>query len=148
MTHAPHTGCDSFTAYAGNKGKQFQSTHPMQGATIPLRAISMRTLFQSTHPLRRATRYLSESNGRGAISIHAPHTGCDLPHLFHGDLTPISIHAPHAGCDIYLHFLSIDKFISIHAPLAGCDQKGQARRGLQRHFNPRTREGCDLGKTS
>jgi len=54
--HAPHAGCDQNSGLKSSEKKQFQSTHPMRGAT-ELRA---------------------EKLGEEAISIHAPHAGCDL----------------------------------------------------------------------
>ena len=102
--------------------------------------------FQSTHPLRGATlvffHFVREKN----ISIHAPLAGCDAVHREIERDRQISIHAPLAGCDIcrvslavlILYFnprtpcgvrLCADAeqlarmYISIHAPLAGCDEK-------------------------
>ena len=36
--------------------------------------------FQSTHPIRGATHTVSGYADRIGISIHAPHTGCDDPY--------------------------------------------------------------------
>ena len=56
--------------------------------------------FQSTHPLRGATGLAGSRRLHKRISIHAPLAGCDIPtrggrYL----LRRISIHAPLAGCD-------------------------------------------------
>ena len=122
--------------------------------------------FQSTHPLRGATRHLFPSLQIFLISIHAPLAGCDRSGrtsrsrqahfnprtpcgvrpspcrrpLRRQDFNPrtpcgvrppksrtpcrgkgISIHAPHAGCDPVNDGVSGLYHISIHAPHAGCD---------------------------
>ena len=56
---------------------EFQSTHPVRGATsLPVRSRAA-LLFQSTHPVRGATgQHRTQSLAR-YISIHAPREGCD-----------------------------------------------------------------------
>ncbi len=79
---------------------------------------------------------------RGGISIHAPHTGCDvigIPRYGHHD---ISIHAPHTGCDSQSEGASVFQVrISIHAPHTGCDAIGHCKLIEQCYFNPRTPYG-------
>ena len=58
----------------------------------------------------------------GAISIHAPLTGCDPVAENGGTTTPFSI----------------------HAPLTGCDDRGSCNSGSRRYFNPRTPRGVRL----
>ena len=98
--HAPHAGCDSRCGprlqqrldfnprtpcgvrqkYAYDRGAvhRFQSTHPMRGATM---AKSSKRFFQGYfNPrtpcgVRHVLRQTQE--GHAAISIHAPHAGCD-----------------------------------------------------------------------
>ena len=55
--------------------------------------------FQSTHPVRGATVCGGRQQHADGISIHAPREGCDQSrHQFiGGDF--ISIHAPREGCD-------------------------------------------------
>ena len=77
--------------------------------------------FQSTHPLRGATCPLYPAKGESGISIHAPLAGCDALDGWETVQIIISIHAPLAGCDIDLFFVYAVYKISIHAPLAGCD---------------------------
>ena len=80
--------------------------------------------FQSTHPVRGATRAVFPARRRPHISIHAPRAGCDhtLP-----DLVFWSFYFnPRTPCGVRLHFLTSIKArgkISIHAPRAGCDIK-------------------------
>ncbi len=143
--HAPHAGCDRLCRSPAARKLNFNPRTPCgvrprldrQGQTEPV--------FQSTHPMRGATQGHRRLRGRHAISIHAPHAGCDP--IIEGvpdEQDLISIHAPHAGCDssptagwrsatyfnprtpcgvrqagykILMHVHDI----SIHAPHAGCD---------------------------
>ena len=78
--HAPHAGCDdTFPPTGTTLVVLFQSTHPMRGATELDDNGAVKIPFQSTHPMRGATLNLSTTAfGTLAISIHAPHAGCDL----------------------------------------------------------------------
>ena len=122
--HAPHAGCDTSKHFVGIHAKQFQSTHPMRGATRKsglrrcdhlhfnprtpcgvrrkaIRIMQGSSQFQSTHPMRGATDAASSLSSMQRISIHAPHAGCDLiKSTLPVGSQPISIHAPHAGCDL------------------------------------------------
>ena len=55
--------------------------------------------FQSTHPLRGATASVLYTRFTMIISIHAPLAGCDLEQRLSKGGNKISIHAPLAGCD-------------------------------------------------
>ena len=55
--------------------------------------------FQSTHPVRGATGGVVELLERNRISIHAPREGCDVPSGAQSRGLAISIHAPREGCD-------------------------------------------------
>ena len=102
---------------------EFQSTHPVRGATSwayncgyrlldfnprtpcgvrPSKSGTVRcsTIFQSTHPVRGATEAGDSRLFEWLISIHAPRAGCDLNLRDLVGLTCISIHAPRAGCDL------------------------------------------------
>ena len=75
--HAPRAGCDQ-----SGVQKRFRaaiSIHaPRAGCDCCIRkSCNRRTEFQSTHPVRGATTTRSESTGRWEISIHAPRAGCD-----------------------------------------------------------------------
>ena len=76
--HAPHAGCDVWNEWFRDENLQFQSTHPMRGATC------------SSLASERPWRYFNPRTPCGvrldkwavpvkvfAISIHAPHAGCD-----------------------------------------------------------------------
>ena len=146
--------------------------------------------FQSTHPLRGATAQAHIFQRLSQISIHAPLAGCDLLilqiHLPGGHFNPrppcgvrprrpepavtrrqISIHAPLAGCDQTAkpddlgagHFnprppcgvrhaaeaaYGLTDDISIHAPLAGCDVIKHIQRESQRRISIHAPlAGCD-----
>ena len=77
--HAPHTGCDRSAERRLAKAFSFQSTHPIRGATLSsFLFLSYFFWFQSTHPIRGATPDCSSWSSRKTVSIHAPHTGCDM----------------------------------------------------------------------
>ena len=142
--HAPLAGCDSSSSTSCNDCTQFQSTHPLRGATI----------------------CSAQRRDVGSISIHAPLAGCDNSVDVIGRMQIISIHAPLAGCDgehaclfsgrgnfnprtpcgvrrkkrrwpsgslifqsthplrgatVFVRTNLFCAYISIHAPLAGCD---------------------------
>ena len=77
--HAPHTGRDDLLRPQGLGPGQFQSTRPIRGATRGQPVLPRRKRFQSTRPIRGATCRGSTEARNPAISIHAPHTGRDLP---------------------------------------------------------------------
>ena len=117
--------------------------------------------FQSTHPLRGATRHQRSDHRQRPISIHAPLAGCDVIGIVTigqpGDFnprTPCGVRPQHQTRNpIVLYFNprtpcgvrpgqaavnGTQELISIHAPLAGCDRGLRAARDAYRHFNPRT----------
>ena len=54
--HAPHTGCDYEDINLLGRYREFQSTHPIRGATSVSWSIPrLPVRFQSTHPIRGAT---------------------------------------------------------------------------------------------
>ena len=123
---------------------QFQSTHPMRGATkryiqgLWVLAISIHAPHAGCDAFLRMPAALHQ------ISIHAPHAGCDLKYIIdnHACL-PISIHAPHAGCDMQRKAHGVEQWISIHAPHAGCDIN-HAGRWLHRLISIHApHAGCD-----
>ena len=58
---------------------EFQSTHPLRGATATVAQHPAGTsTFQSTHPLRGATQENRRALRHLPISIHAPLAGCDF----------------------------------------------------------------------
>ena len=53
--HAPRVGCDEKQKSWAKDIMEFQSTHPVWGATTGAKAVKFATLFQSTHPVWGAT---------------------------------------------------------------------------------------------
>ena len=100
--------------------KEFQSTHPVRGATDASRICPDRPEFQSTHPVRGATGVAAHGVMVEAISIHAPREGCDGHLLPVMRMNRISIHAPREGCDdeTMLIMSRTTKFQSTH-PVRG-----------------------------
>ena len=64
-----------------------------------MRVVPPLRVFQSTHPLRGATEPVRALTVHGVISIHAPLAGCDWNYGSGSVRFSISIHAPLAGCD-------------------------------------------------
>ncbi len=75
--HAPRVGCDEDVIRAQFARTQFQSTHPVWGATVGALVLIV----------------------GGQISIHAPRVGCDYMAAGVWAQIKISIHAPRVGCD-------------------------------------------------
>ena len=78
---------------------EFQSTHPVRGATQYLSLHAIEALaFQSTHPVRGATTHL---NNIILLTCFNPRTPCGVRRhaLFTFLCQRVSIHAPRAGCD-------------------------------------------------
>ena len=87
--HAPRAGCDQRASLPDDRPEQFQSTHPVRGATTgDWESLLSINTFQSTHPVRGATTNPSLLNVDTRISIHAPRAGCDHLH-------PLSVYLNH-----------------------------------------------------
>ena len=76
--HTPLAGSDDTVKFAGKAGTKFQSTLPLQGATIYPQYILFSILFQSMLSLRGATLRDESDEASPAISIHAPLAGSDI----------------------------------------------------------------------
>ena len=142
--------------------------------------------FQSTHPVWGATFEWLEDWVKIRISIHAPRMGCDLPGSLRScgsrhfnPRTPYGVRrrlplrivdrcpfqsthpvwgatrqstcclhgadfnprTPYGVRRVKLHAVHIGKNISIHAPRMGCDIDGTTALASPLHFNPRTPYG-------
>ena len=147
--HAPLAGCDRTQKTTRPAGANFNPRTPCGVRPGALSLSHLSSEFQSTHPLRGATLVGLPPGNVTGISIHAPLAGCDRGKRFGVVLGEISIHAPLAGCDDLIrpvldtskHFnprtpcgvrlfdtcFWIGRFwISIHAPLAGCDSQTES----------------------
>ena len=118
----------------------------MRGATILLDLLKWKTSqFQSTHPMRGATaRYSPPAWGRRNFN---PRTPCGVRHskaetqYLTGKFQ--STH-PMRGATVIAQHAAQRAEISIHAPHAGCDCRDRKRGAVRRHFNPRTPCGVRL----
>ena len=140
---------------------QFQSTHPLRGATAGRNGVLPLEQFQSTHPLRGATQNKHQQFAVQEISIHAPLAGCDYSshhsrqdHRNFNPRTPCGVRPfanyaadktvefqsthPLRGATKALENHQKGEIISIHAPLAGCDPLRIMLRTRPSNFNPRT----------
>ena len=118
--------------------------------------------FQSTHPLRGATESTSNLGRPVLISIHAPLAGCDPLCILQTENAHQNFN-PRTPCGVrlFLSIVIINNFsfqsthplrgatflgqdvklygkISIHAPLAGCDSNSIMSAHSLYNFNPRT----------
>ena len=97
--HAPLAGCDRAKRGHGFDCCDFNPRTPCGVRRRTQRQKVSARQFQSTHPLRGATSSAINCSVDGCISIHAPLAGCDhRPQRSKGRWI-ISIHAPLAGCD-------------------------------------------------
>ena len=138
--HAPREGCDPYMRIFSPPKLQFQSTHPVRGATWGDYSPRLKAPFQSTHPVRGATTAVSGLVDDSPISIHAPREGCDAAKPYWGEPIPlISIHAPREGCDLpeVPEANSLLTFQSTH-PVRGATSCGSSPRRTACNFNPRT----------
>ena len=146
--------------------------------------------FQSTHPVWGATITEKGKARFTDISIHAPRVGCDARHtaiastitdfnprtpcgvrrqtsdtrytkgryfnprtpcgVRHAESYGIAIFGPFqsthpvwGATHIFSHFYNLHN-ISIHAPRVGCDASPQGQKGSYKYFNPRTPCGVRL----
>ena len=105
------------------EGKKFQSTHPIRGATPAFRRPPRCRYFNPRTPYGVRPADTGKRKDHHGISIHAPHTGCDL--LVSPDLEAEAFQSTHpirgatrkGGVHVVCHV------ISIHAPHTGCDGK-------------------------
>ena len=139
--HAPRAGCDRKIPGHHRLCFQFQSTHPVRGATGPGRASATTSRFQSTHPVRGATLWLVRQQ---VLQIDFnPRTPCGVRRPGRPPYCcPSTDFNPRTPCGVRPINLSgtFDELvISIHAPRAGCDPPYILEViGRTEHFNPRT----------
>ena len=143
--HAPHTGCDDCPRPKQRHRGHFNPRTPYGVRRRKFFGSHLRDLFQSTHPIRGATTIgTRETEKLRLISIHAPHTGCDIQEprppaqrIYFNPRTPygvrliIRVHCPKHGTFQSTHpirgatthsgTLPEARYISIHAPHTGCD---------------------------
>ena len=122
--HAPLAGCDVYATSPASRSTNFNPRTPCGVRHSRARRVRSQMQFQSTHPLRGATDAFREEYEHIRISIHAPLAGCDAGARLR---TARQAHFnPRTPCGVRRCVLRDCTFtgkISIHAPLAGCDQK-------------------------
>ena len=122
--HAPLAGCDPHRVQRWQSGhKHFNPRTPCGVRPSFVRSMAPEVEFQSTHPLRGATLCPATGAGQGGtISIHAPLAGCDCG-WWTGSTGPGNFN-PRTPCGVRRGAVCValhSRLISIHAPLAGCD---------------------------
>ena len=75
--HAPLAGCDPFPAFPLPLGADFNPRTPCGVRPLLIAHAICGSEFQSTHPLRGATGRYNMLALKQGISIHAPLAGCD-----------------------------------------------------------------------
>ena len=128
--HAPLAGCDLAEAPAVIRRLQFQSTHPLRGATVSDLSTRVTTLISIHAPLAGCDEGYTVIPPEGVISIHAPLAGCD-PACARKPSSGCSYFNPRTPCGVRRETLwesGLTQRISIHAPLAGCDSKNVQRK--------------------
>ena len=143
--HAPHAGCDVLQTRGLEKLKEFQSTHPVWGATSTAAYLNPIVKLISIHAPRVGCDQsgTATSHWQHDFNPRTPCGGCDLQRKKTLPTTQISIHAPRVGCD-QSEPSSVSTFaISIHAPARGATPPLSLSYAAMPYFNPRTREGCD-----
>ena len=136
--HAPLAGCDTAVPPSSIHATEFQSTHPLRGATRSGGDSSVSALFQSTHPLRGATEFNPTDSEVVEFQSTHPLRGATEAYITAYGRQTISIHAPLAGCDILT-----DKHGNGYANFNPRTPCGVRLRGSLPHpegsyFNPRT----------
>ena len=88
------------TRASSTRPPNFNPRTPCGVRRLPSSDANDRGEFQSTHPVRGATIVALDKVAEMTISIHAPRAGCDdLGCVVKIFVVGISIHAPRAGCD-------------------------------------------------
>ena len=147
--------------FVGVGKMQFQSTHPVWGATTLLSCVPGFHGFQSTHPVWGATRPPRPRWRKAGISIHAPRVGCDwagttaargksnfnprtpcgvrpmLSSRFRAKREFQSTHPVWGATKPHLSRLKPSKFQSTH-PVWGATAAPRAGPATADNFNPRT----------
>ena len=98
--------------------------------------------FQSTHPVWGATFCVPCKKYNDSISIHAPRMGCDVK-VVDGLTKEQEFQSTHPvwGATHNRRKGLSGMVISIHAPRMGCDDKNNISTRYDSHFNPRTPYG-------
>ena len=143
--HAPRVGCDCFCMVCFIDYNYFNPRTPCGVRLSPLSLSHHESQFQSTHPVWGATAFAWCASSITIISIHAPRVGCDKP-AKEKTSNPDKFQSTHPvwGATYTAITLYDGKTISIHAPRVGCDSVSYYQIPLPGYFNPRTPCGVRL----
>ena len=97
--HAPRVGCDAHVRRRRSCKTHFNPRTPCGARHSGVQAKAETYEFQSTHPVRGATDLSHTTHFINNISIHAPRVGRDSLEAPIHEQTLISIHAPRVGRD-------------------------------------------------
>ena len=136
--HAPLAGCDPTTICARPMCTDFNPRTPCGVRPRARRLFSAMPEFQSTHPLRGATKIMKGSPFYQDISIHAPLAGCDS-----GDCRPCHLRVnfnPRTPCGVRLPPEAWQSYPAYFNPRTPCGVRlpPEAWQSYPAYFNPRT----------
>ena len=136
-------GCDRGWGCRYQELLQFQSTHPGGVRLLTRQNRAALGEFQSTHP--GGVRHFQVDHSLLPSGFQSTHPGGVRPKSCAnaGWRRKISIHAPGWGATVKTDATFTDPDISIHAPGWGATPEHEKSTPRTRHFNPRTRVGCD-----
>ena len=141
--HAPARGATRPSVSTSLSPKNF---NPRTREGCDYREENLRDVMANFNPRTREGCDRRMGRGRRAGLYFNPRTreGCDLGMEAQTLLVlDISIHAPARGATLFLDNVFGFFAISIHAPARGATKRRLREFNAHRHFNPRTREGCD-----
>ena len=119
---------------------EFQSTHLIRGVTLSMIATALYPQrFQSTHLIRGVTTDVRIS--QRADADFNPHTSYEVwqPRRWNcSKCCHISIHTPHTRCDLQAMGVNTVEHISIHTPHTRCDSYRERYNAYVYDFNPHT----------
>ncbi len=136
--HAPRAGCDRVCAGGVSERFDFNPRTPCGVRRAMCAMVALSHSFQSTHPVRGATTPLKVNHGASRFQSTHPVRGATLE--FCGNIHAINFN-PRTPCGVRLEksgYHGADTDISIHAPRAGCDDDAGGLPKTVHHFNPRT----------
>ena len=122
---------------AGRKGGlQFQSTHPVRGATFSSHPPSSPALFQSTHPVRGATPWTASAIVK-LSKFQSTHPVRGATRQIRQSRPFRTYFNPRTPCGVRLRSYRPDGRITNFNPRTPCGVRRTGRRGTD-DFNPRT----------
>ena len=132
--------CDKITGRWATDAHVFQSTHPVRGATAFATSLPSRSSDFNPRTPCGVRRHASHQSCRTCcISIHAPHAGCDRPHI--AAARPESYFNPRTPCGVRQQVSTQQQPTNYFNPRTPCGvRRSSSVLSFSRrcHFNPRT----------